>query len=213
MHPIRTCAVRALAATGGTALALSLGACGLLGDRTDVAPEGTQTHEAAQTGDAGSGPEGISSSGDGLTDPGEDAPTDGGSTGSPGDAAHDGTDDAAATGRDGVGPEDGEPRTASLAGDDSIEVDDEGNGTVPKDALAADIEDLFVNKYDVPVDDVICSYDMTVVASRGSQNCEIVTTERSYYGTVAIIGFEGEMVEYELYFPGLDEDALDLSDD
>ncbi|SMY11529.1 hypothetical protein [Brevibacterium jeotgali] len=212
MHPIRTGAVRALAVTGGTALALSLGACGLLDDRTDEVPEGTQTQEAAQTADAGSGPKGMSSTGNGLTEPGEGAATDGGSTDAPEDAAHDSSDDAAASGRGGAGPEDGEPRTASLAGDDSIDIDDEGNGTVPKEALAADIEDLFVNSYDIPVDDVTCSSDMTVVASRGSQNCEIVTTERSYYGTVAIIGFEGEMVEYELYFPGLDEDALDLSD-
>lgn len=209
---LRTPLVRSAFAGVGLAAALSLSACGFL----EGEPEETQTPAAAQTTDAGSGPEGMSSSGDGLTNPGEGAPADGGSTGAPeddSDDSDDSSDEAAADGREGVGPEDGEPRTASLAGDDSIEIDDEGNGTVPKDALAADIEDLFVNKYDVPVEEVICSYDMTIVASRGSQNCEIVTKERSYYGTVAIIGFEGDMVEYELYFPGLDEDKLDLSDD
>lgn len=203
-----TAATRSACASVGIVAALSLSACGLLEEESQA----TQTPEAAQTTDAGAGPEGMSSGGDGLTDPGAGAPTNGGST----DAAeHDSGDSSGETsdnGRD-VGPKEGEPRTASLAGDDSIEIDDEGNGTVPKDALAADIEDLFVNKYDVPVEEVICSYDMTIVASRGSQNCEIVTEERSYYGTVAIIGFEGDMVEYELYFPGLDEDKLDLSDD
>lgn len=211
MHPIRTYAIRALTVTAGTALALSLGACGLLDDRTDRDPDEAQTPEAAQTTDAAGGPEGISSQGDGLTNPGEDAPTDGGSTGTSEDGSDDSSDDA--SGREGVGPKDGEPRTASLAGDDSIEVDDEGNGVVPKEALAVDIEDLFVNKYDIPVEEVTCSNDMKIIAHRGSQNCEIVTEEKTFFGTVAIVGFDGEMVEYELYFPGLDEDELDLADE
>lgn len=216
---VRTPLMRSGFATIGIAAALSLSACGFL----EGEPAETETPEAAQTTDAASGPK-VESEGDGLTNPGEGAPT--GDTAEADDAADGGESDggsdddsdgdsgeASDNGREGVGPEDGEPRTASLAGDDSIEIDDEGNGTVPKDALAADIEDLFVNKYDVPVEEVICTYDMTIVASRGSQNCEIVTAERSFYGTVAIIGFEGDMVEYELYFPGLDEDKLDLSDD
>lgn len=212
---VRTPLMRSAFATIGIAAALSLSACGFL----EGEPAETETPEAAQTTDAAGGPT-VESEGDGLTNPGEGAPTGGAAeadNAADGGESDDGSDgdsgEASDNGREGVGPEDGEPRTASLAGDDSIEIDDEGNGTVPKDALAADIEDLFVNKYDVPVEEVICSYDMTIVASRGSQNCEIVTKERSYYGTVAIIGFEGDMVEYELYFPGLDEDKLDLSDD
>ena len=225
MHPIRTYSLRALAATAGTAVALSLGACGMLDDRTDQAPEDPQTTPAATaTTDAEGGPQGISSEAGGLGDPGASAPADdeGGTDGSAGgtadgsaagsaDGSNTGSDDG--SGSDEVGPEDGEPRTASLAGDDSIEVDEDGNGVVPKEALAIDIEDLFVNKYDIPVEEVTCSNDMKIIADRGSQNCEIVTEERSYYGTVAIVGFEGEMVEYELYVPGLDEDELDLSDD
>ena len=222
MQPIRTRAARALTVAAGTALALSLGACGLLGgDQGDEEAPPNRPWEAAQSADAGGGPEGISSEGDGLTVPGEGSSTksaEGSSEGDPeGDSADDESGDESGegsdNGREGVGPEDGEPRTASLAGDDSIEIDEDGNGVVPKEALAIDIEDLFVNKYDIPVEEVTCSDDMKIVAERGSQNCEIVTADRTYFGTTAIVGFDGEMVEYELYFPGLDEDALDLADD
>lgn len=218
--PARTPLMRSAVATAGLAAALSMSACGLLGGE----PAGTETPEAPQTTDATGGPEGMSE-GEGLTNPGEGAATgdggdadgadgagDGADSGESGDGSDDGADEGAADDRE-VGPKDGEPRTASLAGDDSIEVDDEGNGVVPKEALAVDIEDLFVNKYDIPVEEVTCSTDMKIIAHRGSQNCEIVTEEKTFFGTVAIVGFDGEMVEYELYFPGLDEDELDLADE
>ena len=207
--------MRSAFATIGIAAALSLSACGFL----EGEPSETETPEAEQTTDAASGPK-IESEGDGLTNPGEGAPT--GDTAVADDAADGGESDdgsdgdsgeASDNGRGGAGPRDGEPRTASFAGDTSIEVDEDGNGTVPKEALATDIEDLFVNKFDIPVEEVTCSNDLRIVAERGSQNCDIVTEDRPYYGTVAIIGFEGDMVEYELYFPGLEEDKLDLSDD
>lgn len=57
---------------------------------------------------------------------------------------------------------------------------------------------------------VECRDDLKIIVERGSQTCDIHTEDRTYFGTIAIRGFEGDMVKYELYFPGLDEDALDL---
>ncbi|GAA4511377.1 hypothetical protein [Brevibacterium yomogidense] len=204
-------APRTIAALVGVAGALTLSACGQLEGLTTDEPCGSPAAGCVQitpTDETTDGPgmEGTMGSGTGADgsegeEPGGDASGDGPGTDSDGGSGE---------GQTTVGPKDGEIRTESLAGDDSIEVDEDGNGVVPAAALEADIEDLFVNKYGIDVTEVECRDDMKVMAEHGSQNCDIHTEKRTYFGTIGIRGFEGDMVKYELYFPGLDEDALDL---
>jgi hypothetical protein len=49
-----------------------------------------------------------------------------------------------------------------------------------------------------------------MITGHGSTACDIITPDRTYYGTVIIDQDEGELFKYELQFPGLDKDALDL---
>ena len=81
---------------------------------------------------------------------------------------------------------------------------------VQAEALEADIKDLFVNKFDVPVTEVICAHDVSMYQGRGSGICDLETDERTYYGSVIVEQDEGELFKYELQFPGLDKDELDL---
>lgn len=205
-------APRTIAALVGVAGALTLSACGQLGGLTTDEPCGSpaagcvQVTPTDETTD-GPGMEGTMGIGDGADGSGSE---ESGGDGAGGDGSGTDADGGSGDGQTTVGPKDGEIRTESLAGDDSIEVDEDGNGVVPAAALEADIEDLFVNKYGIDVTDVECRDDLKVIAEHGSQNCDIHTEKRTYFGTIGIRGFEGDMVKYELYFPGLDEDALDL---
>src|SRR5690625_2480546 len=118
---------RLLTAAAGTALALSLSGCGLLGGGDEPA-EGPES-EAAQPSEGASDAGTDSSDEAGMTqttpsesttaDPAEAEPTDTASTDLFADAA----------------------RTKNWASDDAMDVDDEGNGIVPARSIEADLID------------------------------------------------------------------------
>lgn len=198
-------AARGLVAAVGLAGALALTGCGLL----------------PGTGSGTDEPCGSDQAGCVQVDSSEE-PTDGAATGEAADPeAQPSTEaaassDADASGDDGSGDDGAEMddedwiKTESLAGDSSVQLDEDGNGKFPTAALEADIEDLFVNKFGLPVTSVDCAHDATMISGSGSTICDIETDERTYYGTVRINQDEGELFRYELQFPGLPKDELDL---
>lgn len=206
---------RGLLAAAGVAGALTLSGCGLL-------PFGQGTDEPCGSGQAGCvqvdpSTEGTEGAGAPTTQPTADSPETGvtteAGTGGAGEAEGSGGTDGA----DGAGSSSGAGEeeedwisTESLAGDSSVELDEDGTGTFPAEALEADIKDLFVNKFDVPVTEVICAHDVSMYQGRGSGICDLETDERTYYGSVIVEQDEGELFKYELQFPGLDKDELDL---
>lgn len=104
-------------------------------------------------------------------------------------------------------PYEDDPITGSRAGDESIDLDDEGTGTVPKAALEADIVDLLENKNGLEIDSVECRDDLKVYSGSGSINCDVTTPERTYYGTVSVTEIDEEgLLNYEILFPGLQDD-------
>ena len=206
----RISAARGLVAAVCVAGALALTGCGLLPGT------GTGTDEPCGSDQAGC-----------VQVDSSEEPTDGAPTGEAADPEAQpsteaaGSSDGDGTGTDGSGDDgsgdDGSEmddedwiKTESLAGDSSVELDEDGNGKFPTAALEADIEDLFVNKFGLPVTSVDCAHDATMIAGSGSTICDIETDERTYYGTVRINQDEGELFRYELQFPGLPKDELDL---
>jgi hypothetical protein len=203
-------AARGLVAAVGIAGSLALTGCGLL-------PEtGTGTDEPCGSDQAGC-----------VQVDSSEEPTDGAPSGEAADPEAQPSTEAAGgsdadgtgtngSGSDGSGDDGAEMddedwiKTESLAGDSSVELDEDGNGKFPTAALEADIEDLFVNKFGLPVTSVDCAHDATMIAGSGSTICDIETDERTYYGTVRINQDEGELFRYELQFPGLPKDELDL---
>lgn len=213
---------RGLLAAAGVAGALTLSGCGLL-------PFGQGTDEPCGSSQAGCvqvDPSTEGGAGEPTTQPTADSPETGvtteAGTGGAGEAdgsgGTDGADGSSGSGEaDGAGDSGGSGQdeedwisTESLAGDPSVELDEDGSGTFPAEALEADIMDLFVNKFDVPVTEVVCAHDVSMYQGRGSGICDLETDERTYYGSVIIEQDEGELFKYELQFPGLDKDELDL---
>lgn len=197
---------RGLLAAAGVAGALTLSGCGLL-------PFGQGTDEPCGSAQAGCvqvdpSTEGTDGAGEPTTQPTADSPEAGATTEAGAGVAGE-TDGADGAGGSGEEEEDW-ISTESLAGDSSVELDEDGTGTFPAEALEADIKDLFVNKFDVPVTEVVCAHDVSMYDGRGSGICDLETDERTYYGSVIIEQDEGELFKYELQFPGLDKDELDL---
>lgn len=197
---------RGLLAAAGVAAALTLSGCGLL-------PFGQGTDEPCGSAQAGCvqvdpSTEGTDGAGEPTTQPTADSPEAGATTEAGAGVAGE-TDGADGAGGSGEEEEDW-ISTESLAGDSSVELDEDGTGTFPAEALEADIKDLFVNKFDVPVTEVVCAHDVSMYDGRGSGICDLETDERTYYGSVIIEQDEGELFKYELQFPGLDKDELDL---
>ncbi|WP_019158527.1 hypothetical protein [Brevibacterium senegalense] len=197
---------RGLLAAAGVAGALTLSGCGLL-------PFGQGTDEPCGSAQAGCvqvdpSTEGTDGAGEPPNQPTADSPEAGATTEAGAGVAGE-TDGADGAGGSGEEEEDW-ISTESLAGDSSVELDEDGTGTFPAEALEADIKDLFVNKFDVPVTEVVCAHDVSMYDGRGSGICDLETDERTYYGSVIIEQDEGELFKYELQFPGLDKDELDL---
>lgn len=189
-------APRRLAVIVGVAGALTLSACGQWETVTADEPCGSAAMSCVQMPSSPTAePTGPAIDGSTGTAPEEDQDTNDGHT----------TNDDQDTNN-----AQGDVRTESLAGDDSIEIDDEGYGVVPAATLEADIKDLFVNKYGIAVTDVDCANDMKILAGGGSQSCDVITNDRTYFGLVKFLGRDGDMVKYQLSFPGLADDALDL---
>ncbi|WP_209325797.1 hypothetical protein [Brevibacterium renqingii] len=206
MTPIRrsTWMPRLLTATAGTALALSLTGCGLLGGGE---PAEDQQSEAAQPSE-GTSDEDASSEGEGFvsqttpsetaaSEPTEAEPSDTKSTDPYADAA----------------------KTTNWASDDAMDVDKKGNGIVPARSIEADLIDLFENKLEMKVKKAECADDMELREWYGFKTCDVTvkdkersTGEKTYYGTVKIVDHKDSMIKYELMFPGIDQEDFDFKD-
>lgn len=198
MTPIRrsTWMPRLLTAAAGTALALSLTACG--GSGRDK-PAENQKSEAAQTEEGGFGGGAVESKEADApgSEPAEAEPTDTRSTDPYADAA----------------------KTTNWASDDGMKIDKKGNGIVPASSIEADLADLFENKLDFTVKKAECATDMDLTEWYGFETCNVTVKdkealkgEKTYYGTVKIVDHKDKMVKYELMFPGIDKEDFDFKD-
>lgn len=198
MTPIRrsTWMPRLLTAAAGTALALSLTACG--GSGGDK-PAEDQKSDAAQTEEGGFGGGAVESKEADApgSEPAEAEPTDTKSTDPFADAA----------------------KTTNWASDDGMKIDKKGNGIVPASSIEADLVDLFENKLDFTVKKTECATDMDLTEWYGFETCNVTVKdkealkgEKTYYGTVKIVDHKDKMVKYELMFPGIDKEDFDFND-
>ena len=187
---------RLLTAAAGTALALSLTACG--GSGEDKPAEGEKS-EAAQTEKGGFGGGAVESEAAEApeSEPAEAEPTDTKSTDPYADSA----------------------KTTSWASDEGMKIDKKGNGTVPASSIEADLVDLFENKLDFTVNKAECATDMDLTEWYGFETCNVTVKdkealkgEKTYYGTVKIVDHKDKMVKYELKFPGIDKEDFDFKD-
>ena len=128
---------RLLTAAAGTALALSLAACG--GPGADKPTEDTQS-EAAESPEGGFGGGSVETTPAESpgSEPAEAEPTDTESTDPFADAA----------------------KTTNWASDDGMKIDKDGNGTVPASSIEADLVDLFENKLELKLKEAKCDSDM-----------------------------------------------------
>lgn len=101
-------------------------------------------------------------------------------------------------------------KTTSWASDDSMKVDKKGNGTIPEKSLEFDLKDLFVNKFEMKVSKVDCTRKMNVNSWRGSTLCNVTANGKTYFGSVKLIDHRGDMVRYQLIFPGMNKKDLKL---
>ena len=198
MTPIRrsTWMPRLLTAAAGTALALSLTACG--GSGGDK-PAEDEKSEAAQTEKEGFGGGAVESEAAEApeSEPAEAEPTDTKSTDPYADSA----------------------KTTSWASDEGMKIDKKGNGTVPASSIEADLVDLFENKLEFTVTEAECASDMELREWYGFKTCNVTVKdkealkgEKTYYGTVKIVDHKDKMVKYELMFPGIDQEDFDFKD-
>ena len=198
MTPIRrsTWMPRLLTAAAGTALALSLTACGGSGEDK---PAEAEKSEAAQTEKGGFGGGAVESEAAEApeSEPAEAEPTDTKSTDPYADSA----------------------KTTSWASDEGMKIDKKGNGTVPASSIEADLVDLFENKLEFTVTEAECASDMELREWYGFKTCNVTVKdkealkgEKTYYGTVKIVDHKDKMVKYELKFPGIDKEDFDFKD-
>lgn len=187
---------RLLTAAAGTALALSLTACG--GSGGDK-PAEDEKSEAAQTEKGGFGGGAVESEAAEApeSEPAEAEPTDTKSTDPYADSA----------------------KTTSWASDEGMKIDKKGNGTVPASSIEADLVDLFENKLEFTVTEAECASDMELREWYGFKTCNVTVKdkealkgEKTYYGTVKIVDHKDKMVKYELKFPGIDKEDFDFKD-
>ncbi|UVI37162.1 hypothetical protein [Brevibacterium spongiae] len=189
---------RLLTAAAGTALALSLAACG--GSGGDK-PADDQKSEAAQSTEdessSGGGFGGGAATTPAASEPAESEPTDTKSTDPYADAA----------------------KTTNWASDDGMKIDKKGNGTVPASSIEADLVDLFENKLEMKVKKAECAGDMELQEWYGFKTCNVTVEDKdrtkgewTYYGTVKIVDHKEKMVKYELKFPGIDKEDFDFKD-
>ncbi|MCM1013459.1 hypothetical protein [Brevibacterium sp. XM4083] len=99
-------------------------------------------------------------------------------------------------------------RAQSWASDEGMDIDADGNGTIPAASLEADLVDLFRNKFDLEVEEATCDTDMEVTAWSGFEPCDVVVKDMTYFGTVELIDHKDAMVKYEVLFPGLNKDDV-----
>ncbi|WP_309132186.1 hypothetical protein [Brevibacterium sp.] len=195
--------VRSTSAVVGIAAAFALAGCGSLPgqssgeDASDARVEETTASETPATEAATSPTE--SAGAEEAAEPTETGEPEGASTAA-GESGSD-TDDLWAD----------KARTRSWASDDSIEVDKNGNGTIPAESLEADLVDLFTNKFGLEIKETKCDDDMKVENWQGFiVSCDVIAKDTTYFGTVELVDHKDTMIQYEVLFPGIDEKDLDL---
>lgn len=196
---------RLITAAAGTALALSLTGCGLLGGGSDD-PSATEGSESAAPEAAESSPGGGSSSEGAMGTMAPSEETSGSKAPEPTESKSEDPYADAAT-------------TTNWASDDAMKVDKKGNGTVPARSIEVDLTDLFENKLDMEVKKAECASDMDLKEWYGFETCDVTVKDttrtdnkKTYYGTVKIVDHKDKMIKYELQFPGIDKEDFDFKD-
>ncbi|MGC2940479.1 MULTISPECIES: hypothetical protein [unclassified Brevibacterium] len=198
MTPIRRSAwmPRLLTAAAGTALALSLTACGGSGDDKPAEDENSEAAQTEKGGFGGGAVESEAAEAQG-SEPAEKEPTDTKSSDLFADAA----------------------KTTNWASDDGMKIDKKGNGIVPAASIEADLIDLFENKLELKVKEAACDSDMELKEWYGYKSCQVTikdkqsyNNEKKFFGSVKIVDHKDKMVKYELMFPGIDKEDFDFKD-
>lgn len=196
--------VRTATAALVIAAAAALSGCSLLpsvGQQEPQEEEQTQEQSGEDTSSEESTPEEGADPSEETAEGAEGSDSSGG-TESGSESGSNGSDSGAPSG---TGEKD-DPITDSDASDTRIKMDKNGYGTLPAAALEDEIYDLMKNKYNIDVTKVKCRGDLRFSDTGGSQNCDIVTPKKTYYGTVGVRDIDGDMIHYELVFPGLKDD-------
>lgn len=216
--------IRSTIVAVAVATSLSLTGCGLLseqtqpreGQGTEQQPEGEDTAPGQSTApDQGSAPDqGTAPQGNGGADQGSSGSSNSGSSsnsntgnqgsGSSGSSTSGGSSSGSNSSNDGTSKS---QDTSNKASDTRVKIDSKGNGVIPKAAIEDDIYDLMKNKYNMKLTAVECVGDVKVVQGRGSQNCELKTPDRPYFGTVIVKGINKGMIQYQIKFPSLPDDV------
>ncbi len=92
-----------------------------------------------------------------------------------------------------------------------MKVDKKGNGSISKGSLEVDLVDLFKNKFGMKVEKANCNRDMKVQKWRGYALCDVKTNTKKYFGNIKLIDHKGDMVKYEIKFPGIDKKDMNLN--
>lgn len=184
MSPMLTApGMRAVVAASMLVLSLGLTGCGAVGDQE--APADGAPSSAESTG--------ADSSEAGSSEPG---------------STEEGSTEAAQAPSASEDPFADSARAQSWASDEGMDIDADGNGTIPAASLEADLVDLFRNKFDLEVEEATCDTDMEVTAWSGFEPCDVVVKDMTYFGTVELIDHKDAMVKYEVLFPGLNKDDV-----
>ncbi|WP_029089482.1 hypothetical protein [Brevibacterium album] len=184
---MRTIRTTTLSILGGTALVLSLSACGLTisFDGEEDGSGGEQTAEPVEEGS--------------QEDP--EAEPDAG-----GPAADAQSESAAPQDQEGAGGTPAEPAdggSAAGSGEGGFSLDENGTGTIPAEVLEEDIRAAY-QKQGTVIEAVECSNDMSVWNETGSASCTVTAGGRDYYGVAKVVSVSGQQVQYELEFAGID---------
>ena len=185
MSPMLTApGMRAVVAASVLALSLGLTGCGAGGEKDAPADDTPSSADPSTPDSTGAGSTAPSSSEAGSS---EEASTEGAPS---------------------EGPFADSARAQSWASDEGMDIDADGNGTIPAASLEADLVDLFRNKFDLEVEKATCDTDMEVTAWSGFEPCDVVVKDMTYFGTVELIDHKDAMVKYEVLFPGLNKDDV-----
>lgn len=153
------------------------------GQDSTSASDSTTAADSTSAGDSGTS--GTSTSGGTSTSPGTDTDS------SASTSTADSDSGASGSGSSGEG-----------TGSEGVDLDDQGNGTIPAADLEADIKNAYADK-GVYVDLVECRYDLRIIAKRGSTNCEVTDSGKTHYGTVKVTSVTSAGVGYQLEFPNI----------
>ncbi|MGC3021006.1 MULTISPECIES: hypothetical protein [unclassified Brevibacterium] len=151
---------------------------------SDSAADGSTSNGTSSSGSAANGTTSSSGSTDSSSSSSaSDSSTSSGSSSSGGSAA----------GEDYQGPR---------IGEEGVELDLDGNGRIPADALEKDIKHAYAEQ-GTTVDTVDCYADLRITARRGSQNCTVTAAGKNHYGTVKITSASQSGIGYSLEFPNI----------